>query len=572
MNFNNIYSIYRIKNPNDKERHEILEYILKTQNREEDLNNIIDCMKPPMDITNICPLSSGKNVKVAVIGIGEAGLAAAFELRKIKCDITLFEAGMRFGGRVYTHYFDVNKKYFGEFGPMSIPISHETTWHYINLFKLNTAPFITNGQNNLFYIRNKSAVNDSKGRSVKKNIYPQFNLSDSEKRKSWINLRNSIFSNYFNSLSCDIRKELIQIKSEYSEKIQEIDKLTLKKACECAGMSDEIISMIGFLDGVSEFMDLSFIEMLQRYYTADYEYDYYIPEGMINLPYSLYKALSGNNNEAYDGIPCEDLGNVSMKFNTPVNGIYESQSKDKINIQYTDLLQNEISEEFDFVICTVPFSSLRRIDIKPLITSKKIQAINDMNYETAQKSYLYLKDRFWEKEKTIKRILGGYSFTDLPILRVCYPCDHTESVFNKCERLTCEHKKIFDEPGSLLASYSFGQNALRIGNEDAELQVKDIIRYLSQIHDVPQECIFENLIQYKSLNWSNVQYIWGAGSMCRPGEKTQFSYMVNTPEMNNKLFFAGEHISQKHMSQQGALQSGMIAANKVAEIIKDNIH
>ena len=38
--------------------------------------------------------------------------------------------------------------------------------------------------------------------------------------------------------------------------------------------------------------------------------------------------------------------------------------------------------------------------------------------------------------------------------------------------------------------------------------------------------------------------------------------------MDNKLLFAGEHISQKHGTQQGALQSGMIAANNIAKIIR----
>lgn len=562
MNFNNIYSIYKINKPNDEERHEILKYILKSQNRENDMNNIIECLKPPVDIINICPKGYGKNKKIAVIGMGEAGLAAAFELRKIQCDITLFEAGMRFGGRTYTHYFDRNKKFSGEFGSSTIPISHETTWHYINLFKLDTAPFITNGQNTLFHIRDKSAVNDYNGRNVKKNIYSQFNLSEHEKKKTWINLYNSIISNYFDKLPVDVKKELIQIKPEYSDEIKKLDSLTYRKACESCGLNNEAVSMIGYLSGLSEFMDLGFMEILQRYYTADSEYDYYIPQGMINLPYSFYNALIGRDLEVYKEIESYMLGNVTIKFNSPVNGIYELQQKNKIKIAYTDILQNEVDEEFDYVICAVPFTSLKRIDINPLFTAEKIHAVSEMNYESAEKSYLYMKERFWEKGKNLKRISGGYSFTDLPLQRIGYPSDHIDT----------EHRKTIDEPGVLLASYSFGQNASIIGNEEAELQIKDIIRYISKIHNISKEYIFENLIQYKSLMWSNVQYIWGAGNISRPFEKTLFSHIAAKPEMHNKLFFAGEHISQKHMSQQGALQSGMIAANKVAEQIKNNMH
>jgi monoamine oxidase len=39
------------------------------------------------------------------------------------------------------------------------------------------------------------------------------------------------------------------------------------------------------------------------------------------------------------------------------------------------------------------------------------------------------------------------------------------------------------------------------------------------------------------------------------------------PEMGNKIFFAGEHISQKHVTQQGALKTGMLTANEVAKQI-----
>ena len=39
------------------------------------------------------------------------------------------------------------------------------------------------------------------------------------------------------------------------------------------------------------------------------------------------------------------------------------------------------------------------------------------------------------------------------------------------------------------------------------------------------------------------------------------------PEMNNRFFFAGDNETAKHGTQQGALQSGMVAANNIAEEI-----
>ena len=109
-----------------------------------------------------------------------------------------------------------------------------------------------------------------------------------------------------------------------------------------------------------------------------------------------------------------------------------------------------------------------------------------------------------------------------------------------------------------------------LGNENAELQIRDAIRYIEKIHNLPLHYIDDNLIDYKSLIWSDVQYIWGAGALSKPEDKILFSYGAKMPEMNNRVFFAGEHISQKHGTQQGSLQSGMIAANEVAERIMIN--
>lgn len=96
---NNSKYVYQVDNPSDDERYNMLEYILKDQKRVDDINNIVELMSPPTDITNICPSGYAKDIKVAIIGAGEAGLAAAFELRKIGCDITLFEATKRIGGK-----------------------------------------------------------------------------------------------------------------------------------------------------------------------------------------------------------------------------------------------------------------------------------------------------------------------------------------------------------------------------------------------------------------------------------------------------------------------------------------
>lgn len=569
--WNNLKYVYQVDNPSDDERYNMLEYILKDQKRVDDINNIVELMSPPTDITNICQSGYGKDIKVAIIGAGEAGLAAAVELRKIGCDITLFEASQRIGGKVYTYYFDRKNNKYGELGEISIPVSHYTTWHYINLFNLETRPFVNNNNNSLLYIRGAKALNDQKGKQVVKNIHPKFDLSNSDKKKLKEQVDKKFYKKYLESLTLEERRELLEIKDKYSEKIEQIDKLSYRKAYENAGFSEEAISMLGYLDGSKQFFQIGLMEILQRYYTVDSEFNYYIKDGMINLPLSLYGALFDENEKIFNGIDKEKLGNVKAKMGTPVEGIYSSETEDRITIKYAEgEMKKEVLEKFDYVICTIPFQSLRRMDIEPNFNSRKIRAINEMNYETSGKIYLYLKERFWEMGGKSKGIVGGKTFTDIPLVSIYYPSDHSEALNDKIGSYILKPGASPKESGVLLVSYSWCNEAMLLGNENAELQIRDAIRYIEKIHNLPLQYIDDNLIDYKSLIWSDVQYIWGAGALSKPEDKILFSYGAKMPEMNNRVFFAGEHISQKHGTQQGSLQSGMIAANEVAERIMIN--
>lgn len=569
--WNNLKYVYQVDNPSDDERYNMLEYILKDQKRVDDINNIVELMSPPTDITNICQSGYGKDIKVAIIGAGEAGLAAAVELRKIGCDITLFEASQRIGGKVYTYYFDRKNNKYGELGEISIPVSHYTTWHYINLFNLETRPFVNNNNNSLLYIRGAKALNDQKGKQVVKNIHPKFDLSNSDKKKLKEQVDKKFYKKYLEFLTLEERRELLEIKDKYSEKIEQIDKLSYRKAYENAGFSEEAISMLGYLDGSKQFFQIGLMEILQRYYTVDSEFNYYIKDGMINLPLSLYGALFDENEKIFNGIDKEKLGNVKAKMGTPVEGIYSSETEDRITIKYAEgEMKKEVLEKFDYVICTIPFQSLKRMDIEPNFNSRKIRAINEMNYETSGKIYLYLKERFWEMGGKSKGIVGGKTFTDIPLVSIYYPSDHSEALNDKIGSYILKPGASPKESGVLLVSYSWCNEAMLLGNENAELQIRDAIRYIEKIHNLPLHYIDDNLIDYKSLIWSDVQYIWGAGALSKPEDKILFSYGAKMPEMNNRVFFAGEHISQKHGTQQGSLQSGMIAANEVAERIMIN--
>lgn len=561
---------YQYDNPTDEQRHEQLKYLLSQSGRIEDYDNIIELLSPPPDIMSICPKGCGKGVRVAVIGAGEAGLSAAFELRKTGCDIAIFEASSRVGGRILTQYFDREKRHLGELGAMRIPVSHETTWHYINLFKLKTSPFATRNVNGLFYLRGSRAVNDPEGKSVIDYIYPCYNLAPEEKITPWFYLTERVIRKYLYSLEPEKRRELLERKHRYSNEINAIDKLNYRLACENAGLSQQAIAMLGFLSTFEQtFYRLSLTEVLQEFYSADFQFTYRIDGGMINLPLSFYMALCDEIPGVFGSISKEELGRIEFRMQCPVDGIYSSPDGYGVVLEYRMGEKFEpLFDRFDYCICAIPFTSLRRINIKPLFGVIKMQAIKEMNYESGQKTLLYLKDRFWEMGPFNVRIVGGSTATDLSEIAVFYPSDHAMAVPGKMNTWDLRPGASPFEPGVLIASYNWAMDDLRLGERYDSLKIYDIKRDIERIHGLPYRYIDEKLLDVRSQLWSKVQYIWGGGCLTKPEDKIHFSYVVTLPEMDNKIFFAGEHISQKHVWQQGSLQTGMEAANRLAQVLK----
>jgi monoamine oxidase len=562
---------YQSGNPTDQDRYTQLKYVLNTSGRPEDFENVIDILSPPEDITTICPKGCGKSSKVAIIGAGAAGLSAAYELRKIGCDVTIFEATNRIGGRIYTHYFGKEKKYYAELGPMRVPASHETTWHYLNLFNLSTHPFPTKNINGLFYVRDAHARNDPEGISVMNNIYPRYKLTEEEERTPWMELADRIYDKYLLSLPPEIRKQVMEIRPYYADSITAIDKMNYRTAYESTGLSQDAIAMLGYLSTFDLFFfNISLTELLQHIYTADFAFTYGIDGGLTNLTNSFYKELTSENPETYEGLTKDEIGRVTFRMKTAIDGIYENSEINKITLECRTTEDNVKSfETFDYVVCAIPFTSLRRVDIQPKFSVRKMQAIRELNFENAQKTFFLLKDRFWEMGSENQRIVGGSSSTSLPNISTYYPPDHAMAVKGTLNAWTLKSGASPYEPGPLLASYNWGEDAERLGNENGPLRIMDIKEYIEKIHCLPEGFIDKKLLSWVSIFWPNVEYIWTGGCFGKPGDKTLFSHVITLPEMNDRVFFAGEHISQKHVWLQGALQTGMNAANGIAARIKN---
>eukprot|EP00026_Physarum_polycephalum_P010222 Phypoly_transcript_10378.p1 GENE.Phypoly_transcript_10378~~Phypoly_transcript_10378.p1 ORF type:complete len:379 (+),score=85.36 Phypoly_transcript_10378:107-1243(+) len=221
----------------------------------------------------------------------------------------------------------------------------------------------------------------------------------------------------------------------------------------------------------------------------------------------------------------------------------------------------KIETSFDHVICTVPLSILRQIDLTECnLGYHKRTAMRIMNYDHSTKVALVFKTRWWQKLK--RPIFGGQSSTDLFIRTVVYPSQgiHEDNA-----------------PGVLLISYSWSQDASRMASiclrDDLE---ERCLENLAVLHDIPLKEIkdqYLNLVKY--VDWHREPFLDGAFALFGPGQFVASFQGAITPEVHGHLHFAGEALSVHHAWIIGSLNSAyrtvheILAKESMAEKIKE---
>lgn len=569
MNLNSQYALYppQPDNPTDEDRYLLLKYALSKLGWPQDMKTILKLMSPPPPVTDTAPPGSLKGIRVGVIGGGLAGLSAAFELRKTGCDVTLYDALTdRAGGRIYTYYFNDNPNTFGEFGPMRIPVAHETVWHYLKLFGLPTRPFIQTNPYGFAYLKDTRVRNDADGSNVKTYIYPKYNLNQWERQTSWQELLSiGTEKNLLRATTAE-RAEIIEVKPRYSKRTLEWINRSNLNIMEAAGLSQGAINLVSnFTPLLEGNLYSSFIDFIQESYPADVSYLYMIPSGMVNFAAAFYQSFFSDR--PYPDISPALIGNVTYKAGCLIDGIFLNDGGSEVTLRYEALQTRETAaESFDYIVCAIPFSTLRNVEVRPQFSDNKMRAIQEVNYTPSQKTLLLCSERFWEKQG----IVGGPSITDLPVSSIWYTNDHTRYITNPADISGDISRLPVNEPGVIIGAFNFGLDTTRLLNQPDDVVLREIKREITAVHGLPEGYLDQVVTGFKAVNWNQEPTFRGALSFFTPEQKRLFSYGMAQPEYGRRVFFAGEHISAVHRWMQGALQTGMQAADDLVRAVNGN--
>ncbi|MFN2484664.1 MAG: flavin monoamine oxidase family protein [Candidatus Limnocylindria bacterium] len=450
----------------------------------------------------------GPRKRVIIVGAGMAGLVAGLELKREGHDVLILEAQNRVGGRIYT-LRGFAPGLSAEAGAMRIPRAHDLTLRYCEQFGLPLRPFVMGNPRALVYIGGVRMTAEEANREHER---LPFQLTDAERGRTADDL--------WSEAIADLRTMVEQDpESAWQEIVRDYDQYSLYEFLRARGWSEGAIEYFAVMNFLESDMHNAFVEILREELGGAYVDMQEIPGGMDRLPNAFYQELERE-----------------VRLGAEVHAI--EQDGDSVTVHFKTEA-GRFKERGDYAIVTLPFSVLRTVEMVQPLSREKQRAIRQLNYHASTKILFQVRRRRWESEDGI---FGGGTVTDLAVRRLNYPTPDPTT-----------------ERGVLLASYSWGQDALQWGAMDEETRLEEALDDVARIHP----WIRDEYEVGASHAWYGDRWARGAFAMFAPEQQTQLQADIVRPE--GRLYFAGEHCSLYHAWIQGALESGIRAAREIHE-------
>lgn len=196
--------------------------------------------------------------------------------------------------------------------------------------------------------------------------------------------------------------------------------------------------------------------------------------------------------------------------------------------------------EADRAICALPLGVLREIEVEPRMPEPKRQALSEMPYLENTRTFLQVSRCFWYDEG-----VAGSAWTDLPIQQVSR--QPIPDVGGPNER-------------AILESHVRGSVAGELGRRPESEIVEHVLRHMDEVHPGIREHVEGAVVKA----WAEDPYARG-GHTSWPGPGDVTSHLEPLQRPHRRVHFAGEHTSILRGTMEGALRSGVRAANEVNE-------
>ena len=449
--------------------------------------------------------------RVIVVGAGLAGLCAAYELGALGHDVIVLEAQTRPGGRVQTLRNPFDDGLFAEAGASRIPSSHALTLGYARMFGLTLVPFAPASAPSIRY---------AYGQRSRILPYAPFEWPA------------RIPANQKRLTPAEIRRRYIapladQITDPFStawmpESLRQYDRVTRDEYLRAQGVSEAALHMMNLgYTPVARFR--SFLDVLHEN-AVERE----LAVALARRNEEILKIEGGN-----DRLPRAFADRLAgrIRYGCPVHRIEHDAHGVRVFFRTGQSVE---SSEAGYVVCAVPFSTLRSVSFSPALTSEKRSAIDALPYESVTRIYLQSRERYWRREG-----LSGFAETD-------HPMEIWDSTYG--------------QPGTrgILTSYNRGPKARELGRQSEAAQLRFGLKTIEEVYPGIRKNYERGFVKV----WDRDPWARGAIAYLLPGQVSSLQPHIARAE--GRIHFAGEHASSVRGWMQGALESGRRVASEIA--------
>ncbi len=466
-----------------------------------------------------------RRLHVVIVGAGVAGLCAALELERGGHRCTILEAETaHVGGRVRTLRFEGGL--YAEAGAMRIPRDHQLTRQYAKEFGLALRPFVFGNPDAYYFARGRRARIRDVGR-----IAELYALAPGEQGATPDSLWGRGVGAPLAALTSAERQDL-SAAAPATDAVRAFDQISLLQLLEKSGLSAEAVEFLATAYGVEALLGVAATEHLREERDGVWANGFdEIVGGTDRLPAAFAARLRSR-----------------PRLGTEVVRLEQDASGRRAAAVYRDGREGGRLRraEGDFVLCTLPFSVLGRLQVAPAFSAEKQRAIRELAYDSSTKVLAVAARRFWEADDGI---YGGGTFTDLPTGTTWYPSDNAAA----------KDPQVSARPAAMLASYTWGAPARRLAALPHRDRAALALEHLARVH--PQLARPGAVGRTASWSWDTHRWSAGAFAAFAPGQHTALHRHIGTPE--GRIHFAGEHVSLAHSWMQGALESAVLAVREM---------
>ncbi len=444
--------------------------------------------------------------KVIVIGAGLAGLAAAYELTQAGHEVTVLEVRLRPGGRVRTLREPFSDGLYAEAGARIFSDSYPRLIHYAKLLDVPFGPIPAGAFASLYHLRGQRLTVEA-GEPV---AWP-YDLSAEERRLG-----------PFGILLKHVLPVLKQIGDPTLpdwrlDPVKHYDQTTFNEFLRQQGASNEALELLRrtffFGEGSETTSALQYLVA----YLATF------------LQGQGFYAFRGGN----DLLPRALAARLQDRIHYGATVVKISHGPKGVEAVFQQGAASHTLEA-EHLICAVPFSHLRHMEVSPSFGSQEEAVIQELEYGSVARVYLQVRSRFWEREG-----VTGSAYTDLPIMEVA------EQPFPRPETPT---------PRGILEAFVQGPEAHRVAGMNPGERIEFALEHMEKVHPGVRQYVEGGTSKF-----------WGHGGYTEfgPGQMTAWLPLTERPE--GPVHFAGEHTSRLAGTMEGALESGQRAAQEVNE-------